>query len=1152
MGNYKFSQYIPSFLKSAGSGDGRQYVLTFSDIKDSNITEENSFAYNVEGSGMKSTQQLNVDWSRFENHTFFMSAEAKVNLAFEQIVNWFPFDGTRSEVENFFDGLTGFDKWVFDQFPKYRGQLLFSGSQLSETTPDKGTYIVVKDVPGSLFPSLSPDALVNGSVLNPKDGKSMSIEMQLYLPTIPTDGTQIILQKLNSGNNQGFCVRLNQTVSTTHAEIQFDVFSGNSGLTVFTTIEKGIFNHLCFIFDRENTLPSAKIYVNENLASSSEMLTTFKDLSIDYADFLIGSGSQYSIFSTIVTPQQTLSGVMDELRVFHEVRSESQQSSYAKKSIFSTPELKLYYRFNEPPPPLSPITGDLVNSIVLDSSGNSLHSYITNFIDENRQNAAMDLNSNMIYEKLTSCPVLFPANEDVIALNENLLTSASFYDDENPNLITKLIPRHYLLEGAADEGFTSADQNNGSPYGGTGIPGQGKLSNVQLLLSLLYIWAKFFDEIRLHLDAFSKLHNVDYDLNESTPNNFLFDVFKSYGLYLPAFFSNSNIEQYVHGENIDPLVKSNESLSLQDVRHELLRRVIINLPNVIKSKGTQHSIKSFLRAIGIDPESSMRFREYGGPTYRVLEKSREQKADVTAMVSFSTSSFAISPFLSASRTEVGSPTPAGIFVDQGIHSFHGISNDPNDGLFTSGSWTLEASYKYNLFTDRLTSLTQSLVRFCVTGSGISNPGVTANLVATYDESSPKIDLYLRPGDSSTSPVLNMSLDLPKEAIFNGDVWCVSFGCDRNDSIHSNVSSSYFLRVGAQNDGELRYYETTSSYFYETPSGENNVYRALDPLTNASGSFVMVGNSQIPGGASSTYLFLNNTSQVNFDKARCSIFDGRVMKMRFWSKSFSKKEWTEHIKNYQSVGVFQPNRNYNYEKILTGSFERLRMDVFSKQENRIADVNEEILFLDFSENEMHMQGLGFPSQKNCFVPEIIRYSHLSPYFDEPLTNEKVRVRGYNHDEFLDENPWAARAPVYEIIRSESPIDDARFSIDFSIVDALNKDMTNMFSTFESMDNMLGKPELNFSPDYPDVDRLRSVYFNRLKQKLNFKAFFEFYSWFDNSINVFIEQLLPKKTVYKGANYVVESHMLERHKHEYYFFETYVKQAKTANLSQFSNE
>lgn len=1152
MGNYKFSQYVPSFLKSAGSGDGRQYVLTFSDVKDSTINNENSFAYNVDGTGLRSTQQLNVDWSKFENHTFFMSAEAKVNLAFEQIINGFPFDGTRSEVEDFFNGLTGFDKWVFDNFPKYKGQLHFSGSQLSETTPDKGTYIIVKDVPGSLFPNLSPDAVVKGSVLNPKGGKSMSIEMQLYLPTIVVNGTQIILQKLNPVSNEGFCIRLNQDASTTTAEVQFDVFAGSTGITVSALVEKGIFNHLCFVFDRDNSLPSAKIYLNEKLSNTSSNLNKFDDLKIDYADLTLGSGSQYNIFSTVVTPQQTLSGVMDELRIFHEVRTVSQQTSFAKKSIFATPELKLYYRFNEPPPPLSPISGDAVNSIVLDSSGNSLHSYITNFIDENRQNAANDASSNMLYEKLLTCPVLFPANADVLSLNAKLLSSASVYDDVNPNLITKLVPRHYLLEGAVQEGFSTVDQNNGASYGGTGIPGQGTLNNVQLFLSLLYIWAKFFDEIKLYLDTFNKIRNVEYDLNESTPNNFLFDIFKSYGLFLPPLFSNANLEQYLLGENIDPLTKSNESLSLQTVQHELLRRVIINLPTVIRSKGTQHSIKSFLRSLGIDPDSSMRFREYGGPTYRILEKSRESKSDVATMTIFSTSSLAISNYLSASRTEVGFPPIAGNFVDKGIYGIHGISDEPNDGLFTSGSWTFEASYKYNPITDSLVSLTQSLARMCVTGSSIENPGLIANLVATYDDLTPHVNLYIKPGDSVTSPFLALQLDLPREAIFNGDIWSVSFGCNRSDSINSEVSSSYFLRVGSQSDGELRYYQTTSSYFYETPSGENNVLRSLDPATNASGSFIMVGTSTTPAGSTSTYRFLNNSSQIADSAVRSSIFNGRIMKMRFWSKSFTDKEWTEHIKNYQSTGVLYPNKNYNYETVISGSFERLRMDVFSKQEIKKADNSGKITFLDFSENEMHILGDGFPTDKNCVVPEIIRYSYLSPYFDESLSNEKVRVRGYENEEYLEQNPWASKSPVYEIVRSESPTDDARFSIDFSIVDALNRDIINMFSTFETMENMLGKPELSFSPDYPDMERLRNTYFNRLKEKLNFKAFFEFYSWFDNSINVFIEQLLPKKTVYKGTNYLVESHVLERHKQEYYYTETYVKLAKIPNMNIFSNE
>ena len=88
MSNYKASQYVPSFLKSAHQGQ-KSISLTFSDVSGSNFQNQDSFAYNPEGTALKSTQQLNVDWSKFENHTFFMSAEAKVNLSFEQIINDF-------------------------------------------------------------------------------------------------------------------------------------------------------------------------------------------------------------------------------------------------------------------------------------------------------------------------------------------------------------------------------------------------------------------------------------------------------------------------------------------------------------------------------------------------------------------------------------------------------------------------------------------------------------------------------------------------------------------------------------------------------------------------------------------------------------------------------------------------------------------------------------------------------------------------------------------------------------------------------------------------------------------------------------------------------------------------------------------------------
>ena len=71
-------------------------------LRDTNFASTSSFRYDTPGAGIKSTQQIPVDWSRFENHVFFDSAQSKINVAFDVIVNSFPFDGDRKKVESFF------------------------------------------------------------------------------------------------------------------------------------------------------------------------------------------------------------------------------------------------------------------------------------------------------------------------------------------------------------------------------------------------------------------------------------------------------------------------------------------------------------------------------------------------------------------------------------------------------------------------------------------------------------------------------------------------------------------------------------------------------------------------------------------------------------------------------------------------------------------------------------------------------------------------------------------------------------------------------------------------------------------------------------------------------------------------------------------
>ena len=108
--------------------------------------------------------------------------------------------------------------------------------------------------------------------------------------------------------------------------------------------------------------------------------------------------------------------------------------------------------------------------------------------------------------------------------------------------------------------------------------------------------------------------------------------------------------------------------SLNYVQSELWRRILINLNEVVRSKGTVHSVKALIKSAGINPDNLMTIREFGGPTKRSLTGRRERKIEVASSLDFSGTlapvtpsaishtgfssnlPHIVSPFLSGSRT----------------------------------------------------------------------------------------------------------------------------------------------------------------------------------------------------------------------------------------------------------------------------------------------------------------------------------------------------------------------------------------------------------------------------------------------------------------------------------------------------------------------
>ena len=568
------SPYVPSFIKSILS-NARPVYSSYDDFGGSqtNHGDSGSFKYDPFGEPLKNTQQLNVDWSKFENHTFFSSAEVKVNETFSRIINGYPFDGSKREVESFFEKLTGFEKWVFDRFPDWSGALHFSGTQAGETSG--GTLIGVVDKSGHTFPGLSKND-AGETIMNPSEGKSMSIEMNIRLPE-ESNGNQIILQKASS-ESDGFTLALSSSASVVSASLIFALSSGPYRNSVSCSIDKGEFTHLCFALNQNDGEGRLQAYVGSTLSAQSSKSVIVPKMSIDNADLLIGSGSSFYVDSMYFVPTQTLSGVMDELRIFHDFRSPSLQKVYESRGLYSTSSLKLYYRFNEPAGSLSATSNSAQSAIVLDSSGNSLHSYVRNFDDSLRVDVTSYDDNLMINESHDHKVVLFPTYEQVTSLNVELLASASQYDRANPNMITRLIPKHYLEEGAAKDGLVDIDGTIGEKLTGAGPPGSAKLGSTQIILTFLFIWAKFFDEIKTYIDSFSTLRTVGYETYDSIPDNFLNDLIRQSGFNIPTFFNHATPSQFAEGRAVVGLNDSSTPLKAIQTITAATQKQLITVP----------------------------------------------------------------------------------------------------------------------------------------------------------------------------------------------------------------------------------------------------------------------------------------------------------------------------------------------------------------------------------------------------------------------------------------------------------------------------------------------------------------------------------------------------------------------------------------------
>jgi len=371
--------------------------------------------------------------------------------------------------------------------------------------------------------------------------------------------------------------------------VKFSIYSGSEVVSVSASYSDAVgFNNVAVIYDRPANLLS--LYVNESKQASSSV--GFGSIEFAPSNLLVGSGSQHTAASSSFG---FYSGSLSEIRIAH-TASEVLHVKNFSRPIHSEPYWKAHYKFNEG------ITDiDSVNEIVIDYSKSGLHGKILNYSSSVRK-------SGSVMSSDPGDPILYSFHSDVVSFSSSVGLSASLHDLRNNNMIFNIIPEGMLLEDEASEG---------------------------LYRSFTLALARFFDQTKLYIDQFDNLRVTNYDSIDETPDLFLSNLQKYFGWKVTEHFSDSNPLQFFFGENI--LSSGSLDISLFEIRNQFWRRILNNLPYLLKTKGKRHGLDAFFNVLGINKEN-IRIKEYGYLPGGSIQDDRIERQKVQSFLGIGTGS----------------------------------------------------------------------------------------------------------------------------------------------------------------------------------------------------------------------------------------------------------------------------------------------------------------------------------------------------------------------------------------------------------------------------------------------------------------------------------------------------------------------------------
>ena len=120
-----------------------------------------------------------------------------------------------------------------------------------------------------------------------------------------------------------------------------------------------------------------------------------------------------------------------------------------------------------------------------------------------------------------------------------------------------------------------------------------------------------FDVIWVYINSLNKLKNPQHKSDKGFSNELVYHMLESLGWEGKKAYDSQFLWEYALGQYKDGTQKYQQSL--KSANEEVWRRILNNLPYLLKHKGTARSLKAVMACYGV-PQSLLTIMEFGGPT----------------------------------------------------------------------------------------------------------------------------------------------------------------------------------------------------------------------------------------------------------------------------------------------------------------------------------------------------------------------------------------------------------------------------------------------------------------------------------------------------------------------------------------------------------